>query len=554
MLSRAVGLLSFLTVLAVSASAQLVVKTTTKDGDTIKGTHSFRITVDSQSLVSQVEFYVADKLIGTDESTPYEFVLDTLMYPDGPLAVTISAYNAGGETKKLTLNLKVNNGLSLGVAHHVEIAENAMTAQKWDEAIAAGRVALKIEPTNNTARFAMARAYYGKGTYDLAQKFAEDVVNSDPSNLPARELLSGISLRQAFKAMQISSDRNQTIATVTSAMKMAAKSRRDAMQQRIDMFGTPTASNRLAYCDLLIDAGRFSLVINQLAPQFEKDENDSEVTNRLVYAQLRAGRYSDAQKIMTRHTRRGEPDAYGYALKAVLDNWMGNDTASAAAEREALLNDPTNVGVRTAQAYLALRRNNFGTFASITQSLADSEGQSPVTNYYLSAMYYLQGQFSSSQAAFESSLLADPSMVHVYLERFNQSMAYFVATSPTGEEKQYQLDFARAFAQGALEAKPDSFEALTALTILAMYEQKWDEAIQLGQAATAAGPEYGAAHYALAGAYFSAQKNQQGAASMTEAAKCDKYLDGIRAPKTEEAWRYYYRYGRTLLLAPPRRG
>jgi hypothetical protein len=144
--------------------------------------------------------------------------------------------------------------------------------------------------------------------------------------------------------------------------------------------------------------------------------------------------------------------------------------------------------------------------------------------------------------------------VHTYLERFNQSVSYLLASNPTGEERKYQIDFARAFAEGALEAKPDSFEALTALAVLAMLEQKWDEAIRFGQAATAAGPEYGAAHYTLAGAYFAAQMSNQGTAAMNEAAKCDKYLDGIRAPKAEEAWRYFYRYGRTLLLAPPRRG
>ena len=61
----------------------------------------------------------------------------------------------------------------------------------------------------------------------------------------------------------------------------------------------------------------------------------------------------------------------------------------------------------------------------------------------------------------------------------------------------------------------------------------------------------GAAHYALAGAYFGANKNPEGIRQMTEAAKYDKYLDGIRAPKPEESWRYFYRYGRTPLLAPP---
>jgi hypothetical protein len=102
-----------------------------------------------------------------------------------------------------------------------------------------------------------------------------------------------------------------------------------------------------------------------------------------------------------------------------------------------------------------------------------------------------------------------------------------------------------------LEAKPESFEALTALTVLALIEEKWADAIRLGQAAVAAGPEYGAGNYALAGAYFGGGMLQEGTKVMADAAKYDKYLDGIRAPKPNEAWRFFYRYGRTPLLAPP---
>jgi predicted Zn-dependent protease len=255
----------------------------------------------------------------------------------------------------------------------------------------------------------------------------------------------------------------------------------------MDKFGPMTDTNKLAYADMASSAGRFSLAIDALAPEFEKNEVDSALANRLVYAQIRAGRYSDARKTMARHTRRGAPDAYGYALSAVIENWFGDEAAANSAEREALLNDPTDMGVRTAQAFLALRRGNPAAFASITTGLAQSAGASPITNYYLTALNYRQGNYSNADATFQTALL----------------------------------------------------------------DGNWDEAIRLGQAAVAAGPEYGAAHYALAGAYFGANKNPEGIRQMTEAAKHDKYLDGIRAPKPEESWRYFYRYGRTPLLAPP---
>ncbi len=551
MLNRFVGVFALVVSGVSLAGAQLVVNTTTRAGDTIRGEHRFRVTVQSNSLVSQVEFYVNDNLVATDESTPYEFVLDTLLQNDGPLKVTIAAYNAGGESRKMDLNLKVDNGMALGVKHHVDIAEAALTEGKWDAAIAAGRVAIKIDPNDNSARMVMARAYFGKGVFDLAQKFAEDVVTSDSSNIPAKELLAGINLRQAFRALTIAGDRDRTLETVSSALKSAARSRRESLAEQMDKFGAVTDANRMRYVDMVNNSGRFSLAIDVLTPLFERNEVDSMIANRLIYAQLRAGRYSDASKTMTRHTRRGEPDAYGYALKAVIDNWFGDEVASNAAEREALLNDPSNMGVRTAQAFLALRRGNPGTFASITGSLAESAGSSPITNYYLTALNFMQAQFSSSDATFQAALLADPGMYQIYLEKFNQTISYYYSQGLTGDDKRYQLAFAKAFAEGALEAKPESFEALTALTVLALIEENWADAIKFGQAAVAAGPEYGAGNYALAGAHFGSGNSPEGIRVMANASKYDKYLDGIRAPKPNEAWRYFYRNGRTPLLAPP---
>lgn len=551
MLNRFVGVFAIVLSGACLAHSQIVVNTTTKTGDTISGEHRFRVTVQSQSLVSQVEFYVNDNLVATDESTPYEYTMDTLLQNDGPIKVTVAAYNAGGESKKMDLNLRVDNGLALGVKHHVDKAEAALTEGNWDTAIAAGRVAIKIAPTDNTARMALSRAYFGKGVFDLAQKFAEDVVASDSGNVAANELLAGISLRQAFRALTLAGDRDRTLGTVSSALKSAAKARRASMSEQMEKFGAVTADNRMRYVDMVNAAGRFSLAIDQLTPLFEANEVDSAIANRLVYAQLRAGRFSDAVKTMTRHTRRGEPDAYGYALKAVLDNWTGNEAASAEAEREALLYDPSNMGVRTAQAFLALRRGSNATFASITGSLAESAAASPITNYYLTALNFRQANFSSADSAFQAGLLADPGNYHIYIEKFNQTVSYLYSQSLQGDDRRYQIAFAKAFAEGALEAKPESYEALTALAVINLIDGNWAEAIKFGQAAVGAGPEYGAAHYALAGAYFGANDMANGTKVMQAAGKLDKYLDGITAPNAEKAWRYFYTYGRTPLLAPP---
>ena len=398
----------------------------------------------------------------------------------------------------------------------------------------------------------MARAQFGRGAFDLAQKYAEDVVADDPRHVPARELLAGINLRQAFRAMQQGTDRDRSIATLSSALTKAARGRRDSLGEQLAGFGAVTDENRLDYVDLLIKAGRYSLAIDELGPVFSKDERDNAVANRLMYAMLRAGRFSDAKTTMRNHERTGDPDAYGYALKAVISNWFGDEAAAADAEREALLYDPSDMGVRTSQAFLALRRGNLSTFASITQGLAASTGYSPVTNYYLSALYYMQSQYSMSTGAFQAGLLADPSMYDIYIERFNQSIAYYLEKSPSGAEKRYQLAFAKAFVDGALAAKPESFEALTALSILHMLSDDWDAALRSAQAATAAGPQYAAAQYTLAGAYFGARRPQAGVDAMNRAGELDpSFLSGLKVPNARESWLYFYRHGRMPLLAPP---
>ena len=555
MLSRCFGVIGTVICIAGMANAQVVVNCNTKNEDTIGGDYSFRATVQSQSLVSQVEFYVNDDLFATDDSTPYEFTLDTLKFDDGPIKVSIAAYNEEGESQKLELNLKIDNGLSKGVDYHIEIAEEALTQQRWDSAISASRIALKIEPESNTARMSIARAYFGKGTFDLAQKYAEDVVNSEPDNLNARELLAGINLKQAFDSMSATIDRASSIEILGDALKSAARGRREINARRMDNFGPVNDDNRMQYMDLLIASGRFSLVITELDAKsdsmFKKNAGDSEIANRLIYAQIRAGRLEDAVRSVTLHARAGYPDAYGYALASVVWNWFGDDEKAGDAEIEALLEDPSDPGVQTAKAFVALRKNRISILANNIGDFSDATGFSPITNYYLSALYFKLNNFTEADKAFKAGLLADPAMHEIYIERFNQSITYYLTENLTGADKQFQFDFARAFVEGALAAKPDAFDALTALAILSMMEDDWDDAVLFAQAAANAAPQYAAAHYVLAGAAFGAGRVDQGSRAMAKAIELDSHLSGLSAPSTNTAWAYFYQRGRIPLLTPP---
>ncbi|MEZ5162384.1 MAG: Ig-like domain-containing protein [Fimbriimonadaceae bacterium] len=56
----------------------MTMTTNLTDGQAIAGTFQFEVRVQSEALVTNVEFYVGDDLRSTDSSTPYNFMLDTL--------------------------------------------------------------------------------------------------------------------------------------------------------------------------------------------------------------------------------------------------------------------------------------------------------------------------------------------------------------------------------------------------------------------------------------------------------------------------------------------
>jgi len=121
--------------------------------------------VDGLGIITQVEFYVGSDLRDADTSTPYEFKLDTLEVEDGELKVTFAAYTSDGKSTKKALSLTVDNGVSKGAEFHVQQGEEFLRNSKWDDAINAGRVALKAKKGFNPARMVLARAYMGKNVF-----------------------------------------------------------------------------------------------------------------------------------------------------------------------------------------------------------------------------------------------------------------------------------------------------------------------------------------------------------------------------------------------------
>jgi tetratricopeptide (TPR) repeat protein len=534
-----------------------------KDRDSISGERKFRVTVESKSPITQVEFYVGSDLRDSDTSTPYEFKVDTLEVEDGDLKLTFAAYTSDGKSTKKAVNLKVNNGVEKGVAFHVQAGEESLRNSKWDDAITSGRIALKAKKGDNGARMVLARAYMGKNILDRAQKFAEDVVADEPGNLKGLELIAAIRLQQAFHTVNRGGNTVETQKIIADALKGAVEARRKSLDTQLDGFGPVNDANRLQYADLAMVAGRFSLVPTALGTAFAQDISNTALGNRIAFSQVKLGRYSEARATLKDLSKRNAMDGFSYALLAVIETEAGNRSLSEDAMKEAVLSDGENLGVRTAQAYIALKNLNNAVVSKLANDLAREQGQRTEVNYFLSALTNRQKQFDLSRRYFERAVLIEPSNADMFVERGNESINVALFGGLEKKDADVQINNAKIMYETAVTAQPTSFQALTGMSIVALLQNRVRDAVKYGEAAVAANPNYAGGYYALSAAYSELSRTADAASkgkvigqSQTanlKAGALDKpNLEGREVPDARAAFRYFETGGRTLVMSMPK--
>jgi len=515
--------------IAAPPKAPVTVHVSAKNGDIVTGETTFRVTVDSQNLVTQVEFYVNDDLRDKATSTPYHFTLDSLNETEGPVKLRFKAYTSEGETGEAVVSVKIDNGMSKGGDFHVQEGVKALQDGQWTKAISEGRIALKIDPKLNQARLIVARAYLRMNIMDKAQKFAEDAVAADPANMGALDILSTIDLKRAFTTFDRGgSDKTETLKTIAEALKGAVEARKKALDARVDSVGALTDANIIPYVDAALRAGRYTLAISTLKPAFERDNRRVDLANRLAFAQIREGRFPDAYVTLQTLKRYGTPDVYSQATNAVLLAEAGNIQGSDDAIKEAILSDADNPIVTTAQAYIALKfvrtrvanlnslslnyddlrgkdspkaLESRNTLEQILRELAKDQGQRTEVNYYLCALNNKLENYDEARRFFEQSVLTEPTNYDAYIEQGNKSFQISMRGKHEKDDLTFLYENARTMFNAALVARPSSASALTGLCLVACFENKPEEAIKWGQAAVSAEPEYAAGNVALCAAY-----------------------------------------------------
>jgi len=513
--------------------APVTVNVNAKNGESITGERTFRVTVQAENAVTGVEFYVGTDLRDKDTSTPYEFTVDSLSETDGDLKLRFKAYTTEGESGEKSVTVHIDNQLDKGLPFHVTAGTEALQNGKFDDAITSGRIALRIDPKSVAARLIVARGYLGKSAYDKAQKYAEDAVADDPGNSAAADLLSGIKLKQAFSTTA-SGDRKDALNTIRDAMKSAVETHRKTVDMNLDKQGNPTDANLLSYADAALAAERYSLVISDLQPAFLKDNRKPDVANRLAYAMSRLGRYREALETLTTLKKYGQLDTFSDALLAVVYAELGDADSSDAALKDALVSNGDDPVVLSAQAYVALkfirhkvldrttlllnydnvsgqdataRAESARVMRNSLDQLQKNQSSSSEVNFYAAALNNKLEEFNRAEHQFEQAVLTDPLNVDAFVEQGNRSIGATFNGKPTADQTDQALGMARVYYEAALAARPDSPQALCGLSLVSSMERKWDEAVKWGEAAVKAGPSFAASQVVLGTAYFGASGN-----------------------------------------------
>lgn len=486
---------------SLAADQLMTMKLDVADGETITKERTIKVLVQSEKIVSEVEFYVNDDLRDTQRSTPYTFYIDPLAEKEGDEKLTFTAYNQSGDKISKSVTVHIESGAARGPEPNTEIAQDDLTQSKWDDAIYAARVALKADPKYEPAQIVLARAFMHKGEYDKAQEFAEDAQKQKPDDPEVLQVLAAIGIERAFNTYATGGKKEEMLGRLSAGLKDAITAQRKVLDSEFDKLSTPTSDTAVHYGDVAIRTKHFGAAISGLLPFFEKSGYKSEIGDRIAYAQLRTARFVDMLKTLQLLQANNTIDGYGYALWAVLDAYGGDEAATEGHIKQAIESAPSDLGVQTAQVYIALRTNNAMTFRNLAGTLANDIGSVPEVNYYLAILYNRMSLDSESDKAFQAVVFTDPLVDQVYIERGLESIDKALSGKLAPENAAFEIKTAGAMFEAAREARPDSSAALTALTIYDLSQEDVKDAADMADAAVKAAPEYAAAHYAAAVAF-----------------------------------------------------
>ena len=256
-----------------AARAEFKLSIDLKDGDKIHDTATIVAHADSSDGIDKVEFFVDDQLKATATGVPYTLKWDTIADKEGKHTLAITAYDANGQTKKLTVSLEIDNELALGAEALAQKGHDALVSGDADKALMYSRRSLKAEPNNLSASRITAAIAAKDSDWDKAASTLEGATGYD-SNPDALGELAIYKMRKALMP--------ENVTTFTTAIQSIVELRQKAADMYVANVRAKDPTAHEAIGDAMLRAGHYKDA--QLEYQKAGDNMPISTSNRLALA------------------------------------------------------------------------------------------------------------------------------------------------------------------------------------------------------------------------------------------------------------------------------
>ncbi len=296
--------------LSIPVLAAPTVRFDLKEGAKLSDVTTIVARVTSNVDVQKVEFYVDEKLVNTDSSTPYTLDLDTLELTEGTHKLTATAFDAKGKMSA-NITVQVDNELSKGPDYHSDQAMAALKDQDIEKAAKHARRALKIAPTNMRAARALAQIHRQK------RELSQAIAVLEAANIPDTDIETRTDLVALYVARAGTGDSSVEFAQWSGKAATAYTKLLAAKQAILAASGTGE-EGAIQRGDIAFAMRDWPAAIKEYQKCGLKDDAPLECVHRLIAAYISGGRDKDARYQVNGLKRTKRADEVTRALEGYL--------------------------------------------------------------------------------------------------------------------------------------------------------------------------------------------------------------------------------------------
>ncbi|HSV75185.1 MAG TPA: tetratricopeptide repeat protein [Chthonomonadales bacterium] len=283
-----------------------------------------RPTTAEDADIDRVDFRVGGQLAGSDTSTPYELVWDTLEAGEGRHTIEAVATDSRGMSATARITLIVDNQLGRGAEALAADALAAIRAGDLARAAAMARRALKVDADNLTAARALAAVHRERGEPARAVEVLMKATIPD-SDTEARADLIAMHVAAGAASPEVSTFLEHARRAKDEYDRLLA-----ARLAAIPDDRTPASAIKRG--DLLAAARRWDAALQEYQKAGDIDTAPVEALNRVILASVYLQRRRDGERLLRRLTAERRADAVTEALGAF---WLLRDHRFAEARQAA---------------------------------------------------------------------------------------------------------------------------------------------------------------------------------------------------------------------------